>query len=117
MAQPPAAGRVPEDDGTRPLGFGLGVVTSDLPHFREVLAPEPQAGVIVPGRDAGAWADAIVGFLASDPDARRRAALRLAGRYSWDRSVAPLAAALRARIIERPNRSAFQAEPVEASRR
>ena len=105
------------------LGFGLGVVTSDLPYFREVLAPEPQAGVIVPGRDAGAWADAIVEFLARDPDARRRAALRLADRYSWDRSVAPVAAALRARailtgrIIERPDRSAVQAEPGEASRR
>jgi beta-1,4-mannosyltransferase len=76
------------------LGFGCGVITSDLPYFREILAPEPDAGAIVPTRDPAVWAAAIVDFLARDPDARRKAALRLADRYAWDRSVYPLASLL-----------------------
>lgn len=78
------------------LGFGRGVVVSDLPYFREILSPEHEAGAIVTGEDATAWADAIREFLSRPADARNRAALRLAARYSWDRCVEPLVAAIRA---------------------
>ncbi|MGH7447987.1 MAG: glycosyltransferase, partial [Longimicrobiales bacterium] len=34
------------------LGFGRGVIVSDLPYFREILAEEPDAWRVVPSRDA-----------------------------------------------------------------
>ena len=46
------------------------------------------------GWDAAAWANAIVQYLDRPADVRRGAALRLAARYSWDRCVEPLVAAL-----------------------
>lgn len=76
------------------LGFGRGVVTSDLPYFQEILAGEPDAGMTVPGWDAAAWGAAIEQYLQRPADARSGAALRLAARYSWDRCVEPLVAAL-----------------------
>ena len=69
------------------LGFGRGVITSDLPYFREMLEGEPDAGLTVSGSDPFRWAAAIESFLARDADARNAAALRLAERYSWDGSV------------------------------
>jgi beta-1,4-mannosyltransferase len=78
------------------LGFGRGVIASDLAYFREILAPEPDAGVVVQARDARAWATAITDYLSRPADARRRAALRLADRYSWDRCVEPAVAAFTA---------------------
>ena len=76
------------------LGSGRGVVTSDLPYFREILADEPDAGATVSGWDAAAWANAITHYLERPADMRSAAALRLAARYSWDRCVEPLVAAL-----------------------
>jgi glycosyltransferase involved in cell wall biosynthesis len=76
------------------LGFGRGVVTSALPYFQEILADEPDAGVTVAGSDAAAWANAIIQYLERPADVRSAAALRLAARYSWDRCVEPLVAAL-----------------------
>ena len=35
------------------LTAGVGVVASDLPYFREVLAPEPDAGVFIRAGDDG----------------------------------------------------------------
>jgi glycosyltransferase involved in cell wall biosynthesis len=70
------------------LGAGCGVVAADLPYFREMLSPEFDAGVLVEGRDETTWARAIAAYVARDPAARRQAALRLADRYRWDRSVA-----------------------------
>jgi beta-1,4-mannosyltransferase len=76
------------------LGFGCGVVTSDLPYFQEILADEPDAGRTVRGWDPAAWANGILEYLARPAAVRKTAALRLAARYSWDRCVDPLVAAL-----------------------
>jgi glycosyltransferase involved in cell wall biosynthesis len=76
------------------LGFGRGVVTSDLPYFREILADEPDAGVTVGCWDPTAWAHAILDYLERPGDARNGAARRLAARYSWDRCIESLVAAL-----------------------
>ena len=77
------------------LGLGRGVVTSDLPYFREILADEPDAGMVVSGWDTAAWANALLQYLERRPAAvRSRAALRLAARYRWDRCVEPLVDAL-----------------------
>jgi beta-1,4-mannosyltransferase len=76
------------------LGAGRGVVTSDLPYFHEILADEPDAGATVSDWDAAAWAIAIIQYLERPGEVRRGAALRLAARYSWDRCVEPLVAAL-----------------------
>jgi beta-1,4-mannosyltransferase len=76
------------------LGFGRGVIASDLAYFREILEDEPDAGILVPSRDPNDWAHAIEAYLSRPSDKRSRAANRLAARYSWDRSVEPLVAAL-----------------------
>jgi beta-1,4-mannosyltransferase len=76
------------------LGMGRGVVASDLPYFREILAGEPDAGVVVPSRDPAVWAEHVFAYLAKSTEARRRAALRLAEQYSWDRSVESLVGAI-----------------------
>jgi glycosyltransferase involved in cell wall biosynthesis len=76
------------------IGLGRSVVASQLPYFEEMLADEPDAGVMVSGWNAEAWADGILRLLARPPDIRTNAALRLANRYSWDRCVEPLVAAL-----------------------
>jgi len=68
-----------------------GVVAADLPYFREVLAPEPQAVEwAVPG-DRDSLADAVTRFFAPDAATRHEAALRLAGRYRWETVVEPVA--------------------------
>lgn len=77
------------------LGAGRGVVVSDLPYFREVLAGEPDAGVIVGSPDPAVWAESIARYLARPAAGRTAAARRLAARYAWDRSVDPVVAALR----------------------
>ena len=76
------------------LGLGRGVVTADLPYFREILAGEPDAGMVVPGWDTATWANALVEYLERPAAVRSLAALRLAARYPWDRCVEPLVAAL-----------------------
>jgi glycosyltransferase involved in cell wall biosynthesis len=93
------------------LASGRGVIASDLPFFREVLAGEPDAGVLVPGRDADAWAHRMLDYLAVPAAVRRAAALRLAGRYSWDRCVEPLVEALHP--FEQPD-VAFGVDPIHA---
>jgi beta-1,4-mannosyltransferase len=76
------------------LGLERGVVASDLPFFREILASEPDAGVVVPSRDPAVWAEHVLAYLAKPAEARRRAALRLAEQYSWDRCVESLVGAI-----------------------
>jgi len=76
------------------VGLGRSVVASKLPYFEEILADEPDAGVMVPGLDAAAWADGILRLLERPADVRTDAALRLASRYSWNRCVEPLVAEL-----------------------
>jgi hypothetical protein len=70
------------------------VVASKLPYFEEMLADEPDAGVMVEGWEAAAWADGILRLLERPAEVRTRAALRLASRCSWDRCIDPLVAAL-----------------------
>ena len=76
------------------IGFGRGVVASELPYFQEILAPEPAAGVTVRGWDPEIWAQTILEFLDRPAALRNGAAVRLATRYSWERCVEPLVAAL-----------------------
>ena len=73
-----------------------GVIASDLPLFREMLAPEPDAGETFEADDSGSLAAAIRRYLAKPAEARTGAALRAANYYSWDRTVEPLV-----RIMER----------------
>ena len=76
------------------LGLARGVVASDLRFFREILASEPDAGVVVPSRDPAVWAEHVLAYLAKPAEARRSAALRLAEQYSWDRCVESLVGAI-----------------------
>jgi glycosyltransferase involved in cell wall biosynthesis len=76
------------------IGFGRPVIAADLPYFREVLAPEPEAATLVGGADPAAWASAIDAFFSRPVGPRHQAALRLAPRYSWNRAVTPLVEAL-----------------------
>jgi hypothetical protein len=66
------------------------------PYFREVLPAEPDAASLVSGTDPRTCAAAIDDFLSRPLAIRERAALGPAERYSWDRGVAPLVAALAA---------------------
>lgn len=70
--------------------FGRGVVASDLPFFREMLACEPLAGVLTPPGDAGALRLAIEGFFSMPAEVRHRAARRLADRWNWNEIVKPV---------------------------
>ncbi len=70
---------------TRAFACATPVVASDIPGYREVMAPE--AGVVFPAGDVAALTDAVVAMLENEP--RRRAlgegARRIAvERYSWD---------------------------------
>jgi glycosyltransferase involved in cell wall biosynthesis len=76
------------------LGFGRGVIVAGLPYFREVLAPEPDAGIVVDDQDVDSWARAIEHFVSRPAATWSAAARRLADRYSWDESSARVVAAL-----------------------
>ena len=76
------------------IGFGRPVIAADLPYFREVLAAEPDAAALVASDDPVVWGEAIENFLSRAPETRQEAVLRLADRYSWDRTVVPLVEAL-----------------------
>ncbi len=69
--------------------LGTGVVASDLPLFREMLAPEPRAGSLFRGGDAAALAGAIRSYLTLSREERTSAALKLAHHYDWKRTVQP----------------------------
>lgn len=72
------------------LSAGRGVVCTDLPYFREVLAPEPFAGVLAHEQTPVAVAQAIETFIAGEPGLRHAAARRLADRYAWPTVVTPV---------------------------
>ena len=74
------------------LSVATGIVTSDLPYFREVLGAEPDAGGLFPPDDPQALARAVVDCLAVPKEGRVRAIERLRGRLSWSACVKPLAA-------------------------
>ena len=77
---------------TRAFACATPVVASDIDGYREVI--EPGTAVLVPPRDPGALADAVVELLG---DEERRRAIAVAARqlalerYSWDRIAARLA--------------------------
>jgi beta-1,4-mannosyltransferase len=73
------------------LTLGTAVVASDLPFFRDVLAHNGPAGHLVPAGDAGALADATMSILGTPREARRAAALAIAARFDWKRTVTPVA--------------------------
>ena len=76
------------------LALGRGVVASDLPYFREVLAMEPQAGVLAKPGDPAALARAIEEFFSGPPSPpspmRHEAARRLGERLAWDKIIGPI---------------------------
>lgn len=77
------------------LSAGRGVVATDLPYFREILAPEPDASVLVEPGHPRALAAGIEALAERPPPRRSHAAGRLASRYSWDVGARPLARWLR----------------------
>jgi glycosyltransferase-like protein len=84
------------------MAAGLPVVASDIPVFREYLAPERDA-LLVPAGDAAALAGAMR-RLATDPELRARlgaAGPALAGRFPWE-AVARRHLDLYARLAARP---------------
>jgi glycosyltransferase involved in cell wall biosynthesis len=76
--------------------LGRGVIASDLPLFREMLGPEPQAGHLFRADDSASLADAIRHYLSTPAAVRAAAAMRAANLYSWDRTVGPVVKVMRA---------------------
>ena len=79
------------------LSRSRGVVASDLPYFREVLGPEPDAGVLVAPDDPSALAAGIERFFDRAPRARGAAARRIAAALEWPELVTPVVEALERR--------------------
>lgn len=73
------------------LTAGKGVITSDLPYFREILNGCPEARVLAPPGDARALATAIREFFAQPPAERGIAARAIAAQYAWPAVVEPVA--------------------------
>jgi beta-1,4-mannosyltransferase len=70
--------------------LGRAVVASDLPYFRQVLALEPDAGVLARPGDPEALARAVRQFFHKPIEVRHEAARRLAANLAWDNLVAPI---------------------------
>jgi glycosyltransferase involved in cell wall biosynthesis len=88
--------------------LGRGVVASDLPFFREMLAGRDDAGRLFPVGDAAACAQAIEQYLAVPQSVREAAARRLAADASWDEVILPVARMLR-RMVGADNSTANEA--------
>lgn len=82
------------------LSRSRGVVASDLPYFREVLAPEPEAGVLVTPNDPSGLAAGIERFFDRPREIRETAARRIASALAWAEIVAPVAEILEARLTD-----------------
>jgi beta-1,4-mannosyltransferase len=72
------------------LALGRAVVASDLPYFREVLALEPDAGVLARPGDPESLASSVVEFFSKPTEVRHEAARRLGARLTWDRVIPPV---------------------------
>ncbi len=70
--------------------LGRGVIASDLPLFREMLAHEPASGDLFKPDDSVSLAESITRYLSIAADVREAAALRTAQFYSWDQTVKPV---------------------------
>ena len=75
----------------RALSRGRGVVTADLPYFRELLEGASDACAFASPNDAEDLARAIERLLDVPFERREECALRAAADRSWERSVAPFA--------------------------
>ena len=73
------------------LTLGVGVVTSDLPYFREILGDHPEAGILVKTGDPGSLYEGIASYLAIPRGRRTAAARELANTFAWDRVILPVA--------------------------
>lgn len=73
------------------LTLGRAVVASNLPFFSEILAHDPNAGVLFKAGDSGDLARAIRTFFEIPIERRHQAASQIANHYSWDRVIRPVA--------------------------
>lgn len=72
------------------LTLGRGVITSDLPYFREVLEGNPDAGRLATTGNAKDFAEKIRTYLKISPKIRSEAARKLAEQYDWEKVVVPV---------------------------
>ncbi len=72
------------------LSLGRGVVTTDLPYFREVLAGSP-AGVLARTPTPAGLAEAVERFFAGGREMREEAARRRVGGLDWAELTRPVA--------------------------
>jgi len=72
------------------LTMGIGVITSDLPCFREILPPRSAAGRILDNLCATSLANTIEDYLLTPPDERRLAALAISAHFDWQQVVKPV---------------------------
>jgi glycosyltransferase involved in cell wall biosynthesis len=91
------------------LTLARGVVASDLPFFREILAQEPEAGVLSTPGDARDIARAINAFFSIAAESRHAAARRIADRYDWNLVIRPVADWLQRTFPEKVQASASAA--------
>jgi glycosyltransferase involved in cell wall biosynthesis len=73
------------------LTLGRGVVVSDLPFFREILALDPAAGVFFSSRSEWDTARAIREFFSIPLECRHNAARRIADQFAWASVIRPVA--------------------------
>jgi glycosyltransferase involved in cell wall biosynthesis len=73
------------------LSLGRGVVASDLPFFKSLLADHPLAGRTFRNGDVRDFAEAITAYLAVPQELRRTAARSLAAEFAWPRVIRPVA--------------------------
>jgi beta-1,4-mannosyltransferase len=72
------------------LAVGRAVVASDLPYFREVLAEEPDAGVLATPGSPAALAAAVERFFRVPVERHHAAARRLGDHLAWSRVIEPV---------------------------
>lgn len=85
--------------------LGRGVVASDLPYFRRVVAAEADAAVFVEPGSAEALRQGIEQFFRGSHVHRHLAARRLADAVPWERVVEPVVAWCESQCGERGDRS------------
>lgn len=100
--------------------LGCGVIASDLPYFREMLAAAPDAGRLFESGNAASLAAALDDYLLIEPERRRAAAQAMHDRFRWQRVIPPLASAIgdvRAALANRSTREIATARSDQPSSR
>lgn len=72
------------------LTLSRGVVASDLPYFREILAGSPNAGKLVRLNDPRKFADGINDYLKIPSNIRNQKARDIAELYAWEEVTKPV---------------------------